>query len=248
MLQAIRDRLVGWVAWGIVILISVPFIVLGVTDFGSPARENVVAEVNDETISQRDYRRRYDARRQALQRQLGASYRPDLLDQQVQQQVINAMVEEKLLQLFVEQHNVQIGDEELAAVIQNDSNFRKNGKFDFPYYRSILGQSGFTPETYEQFLRDDRKVSILPRIVESSSFVTESRASQYTKLLKQKRDVDYVIIDRSHFPNGIDVSEDEAKASITSRILTVMLLRNSEQPVTFCYHWKKARPWKTLLM
>jgi len=89
MLQAIRDRLVGWVAWGIVILISVPFIVLGVTDFGSPVRENIVAEVNGEAISQQDYRRRFDARRQALQRQLGASYRPDILDPQIQQQVLD---------------------------------------------------------------------------------------------------------------------------------------------------------------
>lgn len=212
MLQAIRDRLVGWVAWGIVILISVPFIVLGVTDFGSPPRENIVAEVNEETITQQDYRRRYDARRQALQRQLGASYRADVMDQLVQQQVINSLVEEKLLQMFVEQHNIQVGDEELAAAIQSDSSFQKNGKFDFPSYRSILGQSGFTPESYEQFLRDDRKISILPRIIESSSFVTESRASQYTKLLNQKRDVDYVIIGRDHFPNDLVVSEDEAKA------------------------------------
>ena len=212
MLQAIRDRLVGWVAWGIVILISVPFIVLGVTDFGSPPRENIVAEVNEETITQRDYRRRYDARRQALQRQLGASYRADVMDQLVQQQVINSLVEEKLLQMFVEQHNIQVGDEELAAAIQSDSSFQKNGKFDFPSYRSILGQSGFTPESYEQYLRDDRKISILPRIIESSSFITESRASQYTKLLNQKRDVDYVIVGRDHFPNDLVVSEDEAKA------------------------------------
>lgn len=212
MLQAIRDRLVGWVAWGIVILISVPFIVLGVTDFGSPPRENIVAEVNEETITQQDYRRRYDARRQALQRQLGASYSADVMDQLVQQQVINSLVEEKLLQMFVEQHNIQVGDEELAAAIQSDSSFQKNGKFDFPSYRSILGQSGFTPESYEQFLRDDRKISILPRIIESSGFVTESRASEYTKLLNQKRDVDYVIIGRDHFPNDLVVSEDEAKA------------------------------------
>ena len=212
MLQAIRDRLVGWVAWGIVILISVPFIVLGVTDFGSPPRENIVAEVNEETITQRDYRRRYDARRQALQRQLGASYSADVMDQLVQQQVINSLVEEKLLQMFVEQHNIQVGDEELAAAIQSDSSFQKNGKFDFPSYRSILGQSGFTPESYEQYLRDDRKISILPRIIESSSFITESRASQYTKLLNQKRDVDYVIVGRDHFPNDLVVSEDEAKA------------------------------------
>jgi peptidyl-prolyl cis-trans isomerase D len=212
MLQAIRDRLVGWVAWGIVILISVPFIVLGVTDFGSPVRENTVAEVNGEEISQQDFRRRFDARRQALQRQLGASYRPDILDPQIQQQVLDSMIEEKLLDLIAQQNNVQVGDGELASVIQNDPRFYQNGKFDFQYYRSIVGQSGFTPETYERYLRDDRAVSILPRIVETSGFITDAQASKYSQLLNQQRDIDYVMVDSEQFQEDVVVSDEEARA------------------------------------
>jgi len=212
MLQSIRDQLVGWVAWGILILISVPFIFMGVTDFGSPARTTVVAEVNDETISQQDYQRRYQASRQNMQRQLGANYRPDLFDRQIQQNVVNTMIEEKLLGMLAEKNNIQVGDKELASVIRLDPGFQQNGKFDYQFYKSRLGQSGFTPDSYEGYLRDDRKVNVIPRLVRGSHFVTAGEAERYNKLLNQTRDIDYAVINEEHITDEIVVKDEQAKA------------------------------------
>ena len=212
MLQAIRDRLVGWVAWGIVILISVPFIIMGVTDFGSPAAKTVVAEVGDETIDQSDYQRRFQARRQSMQKQFGANYRADIFDPKIRQNVVEAMVDEKLLSQLIEKNNLQIGDRELSSVIRTDESFMQDGKFDYKLYQSKLAQSGFTTESYERYLRDDRQLNAIPRLLRQSSFITQQESQRYYQLLNQRRDIDYIIIGEQYFPDKIKVSEEQARA------------------------------------
>ncbi len=211
MLQSIRDRLVGWVAWGIVLIIGVPFAVLGVTDFGSPARVTAVAEVDDLVVDQREYQRRFQNRRQNMQRQLGASYRPDIFDSQIQEQVVNEMVEERLLLRLAEESNLQVGDKELATSIQQDPSFQQEGKFSFDYYRARIGQLGFTPTTYEQYLRDERLLTAIPRTIRATSFITEKELQRYHELQSQRRRIEYIEIDRNHFPEDVEVSDEQAE-------------------------------------
>jgi peptidyl-prolyl cis-trans isomerase D len=212
MLQSIRDRLVGWVAWAIVLVIGVPFAILGVTDFGSPVRKVAVAEVGDLTVSQQQYRQRYQARRQSLQRQLGANYRPDIFDQKIQEQTLDALVEEKLLEMIAEENNVFVGDKELASTIHRDPGFQKNGKFDNDYYRSRIGQLGYTPTAYEEFLRSEMRLNLLPRAVRVSSFLTPEERRRFNELSLQERKIEYIEVDRERFLADLDASEEEAKA------------------------------------
>ncbi|TNF97883.1 MAG: hypothetical protein EP297_09505 [Gammaproteobacteria bacterium] len=211
MLQSIRDRLVGWVAWAIVLVIGVPFAILGVTDFGSPVRKVAVAEVGDLTVSQQQYRQRFQARRQNLQRQLGANYRPDIFDKTIQQQTLDALIEEKLLEMLAEDNKIFVGDKELASTIQRDPGFSKNGKFDKDYYRSRIGTLGYTPTAYEEFLRSEIRLNMLPRVVRASSFLTRQEQQRFNELSLQKRNIEYIEIDRDRFLTDIDVSEEEAK-------------------------------------
>lgn len=212
MLQSIRDKLVGWVAWGIVLLIGIPFAIIGITDFGTPARTIAVAEVNDIPIDQREYQRRYQLRRQNIQQQLGASYNPDIFDPQLQQQIVNMLIEETLLRELAEDHNIYVGDDELALTIQSDPSFQKAGQFDFNEYQARIGQQGFTPDRYEQFLRQERILTLLPRMIRASNFATHGEAKRLNDLSAHKRDISYVVINRFLFSDDMTVSEDDARA------------------------------------
>jgi len=212
MLQSIRDKLVGWVAWAIVIIIGVPFAILGVTDFGSPSRSLSVAEVDDMVVELDDYQQRYQYRRQTMQQQLGANYRPDKFDQVIQKQVLNEMVEEKLLDRLVEESNIYVGNDELSVVIKNDPGFFKDGKFSFDVYKNRIGQLGYTPDAYEASLRKEQRLSAIPRLVRSSSFVTEQEEKRYNRLLMQQRQVDYLVIEPDRFPEDIEITEEDVQA------------------------------------
>ena len=51
MLQFIRDNATGWIAWGIVILISIPFALWGVHQYVAPDSSVAVAIVDDVPLS-----------------------------------------------------------------------------------------------------------------------------------------------------------------------------------------------------
>lgn len=212
MLQAIRDSFVGWVAWLVVILISIPFIVMGVTDFGTPVRETPVIEVNGEVVTQSDYQRLYQARRQRMQRQLGTAYRVDVHDKQVQDTVIEVMIEEKLLMALSEENKLHVGDEELASTIRNDVTFQQDGQFDYDLYKSKLGEAGLTLDRYENYLREQLRLNVIPRMVRESSFITPQEAERYSALAGQKRDVDYVIIGQDKIGEEVVIQDEQAEA------------------------------------
>lgn len=211
MLQSMRDKLVGWVAWAFVILIGLPFAIMGVTDFGSTARDMVVAEVDDLAIEQSNYLNRYQNRRQNIQRQMGGDYQPDRFDRVIQKQVLDTLIEEKLLARLAEDNNIKIGDDELSAAIKVDPVFQKDGKFDFKYYKSQIGRLGHTPASYEEFLHNERILSVVPRLIRASGFVTEQEARRYQRLTKQQRKIEYLVIGQERFEENVTVSEEEAQ-------------------------------------
>jgi len=76
MLTQIRERATGWLAWVIVILITIPFALWGVQSyFGNPA-DIPVATVNGEEIPLYEYYNELSRRRQALLSQAGGNIDP----------------------------------------------------------------------------------------------------------------------------------------------------------------------------
>jgi peptidyl-prolyl cis-trans isomerase D len=55
MLQEIRERAQGWVAWAIIILISIPFAFWGIDSYFGGGAEPVVASVNGTDITERAF-------------------------------------------------------------------------------------------------------------------------------------------------------------------------------------------------
>ena len=75
MLQTIRDRAQGWIAWAIVILISIPFALWGIQEYLGVGSQPVIASVNDREITEAELDRRYQQFRGELRDRLGSAYR-----------------------------------------------------------------------------------------------------------------------------------------------------------------------------
>ena len=74
MLQTIREKAQGWIAWVIVILITIPFALWGIGEYVGIGGEPVVATVNGQEITERDYENRYQQFRNELRQRLGNAY------------------------------------------------------------------------------------------------------------------------------------------------------------------------------
>jgi peptidyl-prolyl cis-trans isomerase D len=71
MLQAIRDKVTGWIAYGIIFLISIPFALWGVNSYLGGGEIPPAATVNGEEITARDLDQAYANYRQRLAQLFG---------------------------------------------------------------------------------------------------------------------------------------------------------------------------------
>ncbi len=73
MLQAIRDKTTGWIAYAIIFLISVPFALWGVNSYLGGGEVAPAATVDGQEITMRDFDRAYANYRQRLAQVFGGT-------------------------------------------------------------------------------------------------------------------------------------------------------------------------------
>jgi peptidyl-prolyl cis-trans isomerase D len=195
MLQAIRNRARGWVAWVIVILISIPFALFGIQEYFGVSADPVVAVVEGTDIKQSELDRRLRDFRESMRRALGPNYRADLFDEtRLKLNVLEGMVDEKVLQQATTDWNMQPTDAQVRQLIQGISAFQREGAFDAALYRTALRNQGVTSSFFEQQVRQDIVLRQFESSWQSGYFVTEQKLNDFIRLEAQKRAIRYVKI------------------------------------------------------
>jgi len=131
MLTQIRERATGWLAWVIVILITIPFALWGIQSyFGNPA-DIPVATVNGEEIPLYAYYNELSRRRQALLSQSGGNIDPAALESaEMRNEVVESMIFSRLLVQYVRERDYRLSDRRLKQRIESNPIFLNDGRFD----------------------------------------------------------------------------------------------------------------------
>ena len=213
MLQNIRDKAQGWIAWVIVILLSMTFALWGIQSYLGSASEMVVAEVNGNEITERELDQRYQRYLQNLRDQLGAAYRPELFDdKRMRQELLKRMVRDDVIMQSSREMGLRAGDPLVQQVILGFEGFKKDGHFDqttFERYARLQGVSGtgFAERIRQNLLSDQ-----LSQAVQGSVFVTDYELKETVRLLKQTRKIDYFILPKADFGSDEVISDEAIKA------------------------------------
>ena len=80
MLNFIRERITGWLAYAIVGLLIIPFALWGINEYFGNSGSLVVANVNDTEISQREFQQAFYDQRDRIRQTLGEQYDSRLFD------------------------------------------------------------------------------------------------------------------------------------------------------------------------
>jgi len=212
MLQAIRERAQGWIAWVIVILISIPFALWGIQSYLGVGSEPVVAKVNGLEITDRDLSRRVQQARIELRERLGAAYDPAAFEEAgLRSEVLNDMIRQTLLLTVSNRIGMRVSDEEVRMQILSEPAFQRDGRFDRDAYDRLLQIQGLSPAKFEGQLRQQLIGNQLLRAVVGSEFVTRGELDQYQRLVGQTRDLAFVQVKASDFQSDDPVREDEIK-------------------------------------
>ena len=196
MLLNIRDKAQGWIAWAIVILISIPFALWGIQEYLGVGSEPVVAEVDGTEITEQQLERNIQRYRANLREQLGAAYDPEMLpDELVRQQVLDAMVRDLVLASTARDLGLRAGDDMVRDSIRNMAAFQRDGRFDNQAYESALRVQGFSPAAFEQSMRDDLATALLQSGIRGGALVTDLEIDDYVRVRDQTRDIALVRIE-----------------------------------------------------
>jgi len=213
MLQSIRERAQGWIAWVIVILIAVPFALWGIDSYFGGSGKAIVASVNGEDISQWEFDRQYQNTRIRLRDQLGAAYDPALIDDgQLRRGVLESMIRDILLLQRSHKIGLRASNDEIRLAIMSNPAFQADGRFDKQAYERSLSLQGMSPPQFEARLRQRLVGSQLERAVLASELVSDTEVDEAVRLLGQQREVRFLRVKAAELGSDEDVAPAEIKA------------------------------------
>jgi peptidyl-prolyl cis-trans isomerase D len=190
MLQAIRDKVTGWIAYGIIFLISIPFALWGVNSYLGGGEAAPAATVNGQEITARELEQSYATYRQRLSQLFGGTIPESFGDEaMLRDQVRNQLIERFALRQYVESQRYRIGDSDLNRMIRSMDVFQNDGQFDTAIYEAQLRSQGYSPLGFEQELRIDGAMGQFETGIRATSFILPATRKQYSGLKNQTRKI-----------------------------------------------------------
>ena len=221
LLQKIRDRAKGWFAYTIVGLLTIPFAVWGINYYFEGGGPMDAAVVGDSKISLHEFQRAYQQQRQRLQSMLGANMDPALLDgPRLKQDVLRQMIDERVLDQSARAQGFRVGDQQLHDAVLALPIFQQNGGFNKELYERLLRNQGYTAAAFEESLRQSLATAQLHDGVVASALVAPAELEQWIALLKQQRELQYVVLPLAQYA---------ARATVDDVVIQEYFEKNKER-------------------
>lgn len=197
-------------------LITLSFLVGGMSGYLFSSNDTFAAKVNGETISQQDFMNRYNQEFEARAQQEGEQFlslsdSPKFVSE-MRQGIINQMIDQELLRQYAKELKLNVSDDMIKRAIVEEPAFQVNGKFDNDRYLQALRQYGVSPDGYAAMLRVSLTMQQLQNGIASSEFVVPLQSEATAALLFQQRTAriaSYLLADEVAKQN---VTEAEIKA------------------------------------
>ncbi len=234
MLQKLRDKTTGWIATAVLGLLIIPFVFVGVSEYGSGRTDTTVAKVQappawwssapswwpismfweEEVVTLEEFRNRFEVVRGNERAARGEDFDPrefESLDNKLE--VLQLLVDEKVLALAAKRADIHVSDEAVRQEIASEPAFQVEGKFDPDRYALMLSsqQPALTPARFQQEQRDRMQMALIPQAIGESEFVTPKELDRLIKLLGETRDVTIVALPPPE-ADGAPVTDAQIKA------------------------------------
>ena len=208
MLQGIRDRAHGFIAWIIVILICIPFALWGVQEYLGPDPNVAVAEVEGEEISLFDYQSALQTVRASLNRQFPGQDVSRLLGESfIRNRAMDGLVRERLIASASSDAGFVVSDEQLAGAIRAVPSFQRDGAFSQEEYEFALRRTGSSPGRFEEDTRRRLLEAQWRDALVLSAAATERRARRLAVLESQTRAFSRLVVAAERFA-GAEIGEE----------------------------------------
>ncbi len=203
MLQNLREKFTGWIAISILGLIGLSFVFVGLNY--SFIGNTYAAKVDGVDIGVGQFENAY---RDQLQSNPQLAQLPEQFRQQLRSNVLEQLIQQRVIDNYLDEAGYQISDEQVTAMIQGAEEFQVDGEFDIETYRMLLAQVGYEPARFEAAQRQSLRRDQLQRAVRGSALVTPSSYRRYLNLAAEQRVVTTATIDPASVAGEVAVTDE----------------------------------------
>lgn len=212
MLQRLHDGLQGTIAKIVLVLITVPFALVGIDAFfGGGIPE--VARVGDEAITQPELDQAIELQRRRLIAGSEESVDPaELEEAKLKGPVLESLIDRKLLGQVAVQSGFRVGDALIDRIILEDTSFQENGQFSQERFQGILASNGMSPGYYRNLLREEILINQVLGGIGASDFSTSREMQELARITQQSIDVRYLTVPLAEASASNEPPADRVKA------------------------------------
>ena len=199
----IREKFTGKIAIAVLALIGIPFLFFGVSAplIGS----QIAATVDGSEIGIMQFEQAY---RDQLNANPSWSQFPDEIRVQIRQSVLDSLIRERLVNMYLIEDGYQISDTLLTAWLQRVPDFQVDGVFDMDTYRNWLLTRGLDPKQFESNQRVSLRSDQLRRAIGGTSLITPADYRRFLNLIAEQRLVSLATFDIESAMAEVEVNDE----------------------------------------
>ncbi|WP_024792142.1 SurA N-terminal domain-containing protein, partial [Candidatus Ruthturnera calyptogenae] len=210
MLGSIRNKTKGWVAYLIVGLITIPFVLFGISEYFTGVSNIVIASVDGVDISKAEFLAKFNPQKRRLQQELDKKYDTEF-DAMLKQSILNQMIDKYLLEQLSNELSYETTANELNTIIQANNLFKKKGRFSLEKYKQLLRLNGYTTIKYEAIKLQELTETQIKYNLLDSAFVIPTELAKLQKLNDQQRQFSYIAIHADDYVKEVKVDVQSVK-------------------------------------
>ncbi len=212
MLQKISDRIQGWVAGVMVVVIALVFALWGVEYYigRDSAGSKSVATVNGQKISEKQLNLLYH---QLLQRIRSQSNRQISLQEQkqIQSLALERIISKILLLQAARKQGFAVNWQQVEQAIMLAPEFQVKGLFSPQRFGQLLLSARMTEKQFMSEVHDNLLANQMRMGLENSVFSLPSEINRLYQLTHQKRDFGYFTVPFAQFLKNVQISNREVE-------------------------------------
>ena len=188
MLQAINDRIKGWLGALVIVMITIPFAFWGIESYLGTGNKQFAAVVNGEEIPVFQFENAYSNQLARLNQQFGSQL--PFSNEQIKALVLDQLIDALVLEETSYAAGYRVSDQNLTQKIATI--FTRDGVFDRDYFENVVASNGMTISQYEARLRKELRVVQKQNAIVASAILPDVQVEQIAALQQQERDIRWI--------------------------------------------------------
>ena len=223
MLQSIREKTSGVIAFIILGLVIITMLFFGIESYMSAKVETYAAKIEGPAkflgfgkqvreVGTDEFRKRFEQARQQQRQAQGEAFDSAAFEKMDNKRlVLDQLVDEALLSMAAERDGLVMTKSAVQKEIMKIDAFNVAGRFDQDQYKLALQSQNMTPTQFEALVRDDLIRQTVPSQLAASQFAGDAELDAFLRIGRQTRDIRFLEIPPAPLP-GAAPTDAELKA------------------------------------